>query len=148
QVQFNVNYIPFAAKFYNNVVVPLSTDFANAGIALTAAAAAVSTLAAVVSTRNPPAAIELFQEQAWMLAQADLLGKAKQAQPFVDPPLVLRDVNPSGVLTSSMIWTFQQIAKNIPTEMELIAALTQLGSKIQVAVAGNQDATSLIENYI
>jgi hypothetical protein len=47
-----------------------------------------------------------------------------------------------------MIWTFQQIAQNIPTEMELIAALTQLGSQIQVAVAGKQDATSLIENYI
>jgi hypothetical protein len=138
-------------NFYNNVVIPLSNAMNTTGKLYELAGVAATALAGAALPFNASLSVELGLLQGDMLSLAKTLKNAPSAnnlQPFVDPPLTLPPVNPSGPLTSSMIATFQQIGQNLATEMGLIATLTQLGSQIQAALANNQDATSLIQNYI
>jgi hypothetical protein len=144
-----------AQQFYNNVVIGLADGLSSSSKGLYAAGAALSAIGAATLVPppnpafNPALGVELFEQQATMLAQAKYLSNAKTGQePYVDPPLNLAPVGPTGALTANMIAAFQQIVQNINSESALVSTLTQLGNQIKAALDGNQDATSLIQQYI
>jgi hypothetical protein len=154
--QGSLNVVPtpgtVAGILYNNVAIPLSEAFnqtSKVGLGAGVAASAIGTgLLAFPATA--PLGIEMLDLEGFLLVQSQFLGKAPGANsltPFVDPPITLPKVSPTGPLTATMISNFSQLFQNMALEVNYIANLTQLASQIQLAASKNSDATAFIKAY-